>query len=264
MKPAVDHSKSLPFAVPRGRRWDHLDLLARIDASGSISAAAQAMGMSYKAAWQAVEAMNNLSERPLVARQAGGPRGGGTRLTDYGRRVAAAYNALEQERQRVLARIGEVTDDFEQYYRVIRRFDMQTSARNQFLGSVTSVKKGAVNAEVILDIGGGDALVAIITNDSVDHLELVPGVEAYALVKAPWVILTTDDNLKTSARNRLCGTVVRCQEGAVNAEVVLELPGGKLVTSIVTNDSVRTLGLAIGARACALIKASHIILAVAP
>src|SRR5574340_1235465 len=252
---------SLPAA--RGRRWDHLELLERIDASGSITAAAQAMGMSYKAAWQAVEAMNNLSERPLVARQAGGPRGGGTRLTDYGRRVVAAYNALEQERQRVLARIGEVTDDFEQYYRVIRRFDMQTSARNQFLGSVTSVKKGAVNAEVILDIGGGDALVAIITNDSVDHLDLAPGVEAYALVKAPWVILTTDDNLRTSARNRLCGTVVRCQEGAVNGEVIVELAGGKTVAAIVTNDSIRSLGLKVGVRACALIKASHIILAVA-
>ena len=140
---------------------------------------------------------------------------------------------------------------------------MQTSARNQFLGKVAAVKKGAVNAEVILDIGGGEQLVAIITHDSVDHLDLQPGVEAYALIKAPWVILTTDDGLKTSARNRLCGTVVRCQEGAVNAEVIIELPGGKTVASIVTNDSIHALGLKVGARACALIKASHIILAVA-
>ena len=262
MKPAANRPKTVPFPVPRGRRWDHLDLLERIDASGSISAAAQAMGMSYKAAWQAVEAMNNLSEQPLVARQAGGPHGGGTRLTEYGRRVVAAYHGLEKERQRVLAQLNQVMGDFDQYYRVIRRFDMQTSARNQFIGRVKSVKKGAVNAEVILDIGGGDELVAIITNDSVDHLDLGPGIEAYALIKAPWVILTTDDGLKTSARNRLCGVVVRCHEGAVNAEVVLELPGGKLVTSIITNDSIHSLGLAVGARACALIKASHIILAV--
>jgi molybdate transport system regulatory protein len=263
MKPATDPPHAMHAAVARGRRWDHLDLLARIDASGSISAAAHALGMSYKAAWQAVEAMNNLSEQPLVARQAGGQRGGGTRLTEYGRRVVAAYQGLEKERQRVLAQLDRVSGDFDQYYRVIRRFDLQTSARNQFLGRVESVKTGAVNAEVILDIGGGDTLAAIITNGSVDHLALAPGVEAYALVKAPWVILTPDDNLKTSARNRLCGVVVRCQEGAVNAEVVVELPGGKLVTAIVTNDSVRSLGLEVGARACALIKASHVILAVA-
>lgn len=251
-----------PPAPGRGKRWDHLELLERIDASGSISAAANVMGMSYRAAWQAVEAMNNLSEQPVVARQTGGKQGGGTTLTEYGRRVVAAYRRLEKERERVMAHLNRVMDDFEQYYRVIRRFDMQTSARNQFLGKVAQIKSGAVNDEVILDIGGGDQLVAIITHDSVEHLALVPGMEAYALVKAPWVILTTDTSLKTSARNRLCGTVVRCQEGAVNAEVVIELPGGKLVTSIVTNDSIHSLGLKVGERACALIKASHIILAV--
>jgi molybdate transport system regulatory protein len=250
----------------RGRRWDHLELLERIDASGSISAAANAMGMSYKAAWQAVEAINNLSEEPLVERQPGGKHGGGTTLTQYGRRVVAAYRRLEKEREHVLANLGRVMDDcdhdFDRYYRMIRRFDMQTSARNQFLGKIQSVKSGPVNAEVILDIGGGDTLAAIITHDSVEHLALQPGMEAYALVKAPWVILTTDDSLKTSARNRLCGTVVRCQAGAVNGEVIVELAGGKTVAAIVTNDSIESLGLRVGVRACALINASHIILAV--
>ena len=86
--------------------------------------------------------------------------------------------------------------------------------------------------------------------------------EAYALVKAPWIIVATDDSLKTSARNRLCGTVVRCQEGAINGEVVIELPGGKLVVATITNESIHELGLKEGKRACALIKASHVILAV--
>ncbi|HNQ04525.1 MAG TPA: TOBE domain-containing protein [Thiobacillaceae bacterium] len=249
-------------ALLRGRRWDPLDLLRHIDASGSIAAAANALGMSYKAAWTAVEALNNASEQPLVARQSGGRQGGGTHLTDYGRRLVATHRQLEQERARVLARLGEITADFDAYYHLIRRFDMQTSARNQFLGTIKGVKPGAVNAEVILDIGGGDELVAIITLDSLEHLGLVPGVQAFALVKAPWVILTTEDSLKTSARNRLCGTVVRCQEGAVNGEVILELPGGKTVAAIVTNDSIHSLGLGVGVRACALIKASHVILAV--
>jgi len=253
--------QALP-ALSRGKRWDHLELLERIDTSGSISAAANTMGMSYKAAWQAVEAMNNLSEQPVVARQTGGKHGGGTTLTEYGRRVVAAYRRLEKERERVFTHLNRIMADFDQYYQLIRRFDMQTSARNQFLGKVKKVKMGAVNAEVILDIGGGDELAAIITNDSVEHLNLKSGDEAHALIKAPWVILTTEDSLKTSARNRLCGTVVRCQEGAVNGEVVIELPGGKLVVAIVTNESIHSLGLKIGVRACALIKASHIILAV--
>jgi len=246
----------------RGKRWDHLELLERIDVSGSISAAAGAMGMSYKAAWQAVEAVNNLSHEPLVIRQPGGSTGGGTCLTDYGRRVVATYRRLEQEWAAVPAAIGRTMQDFDQYYTMSRRFDMQTSARNQFLGTVKTVTKGAVNAEVILDIGNGAELAAIITNDSAEHLELETGSEAYALVKAQWIILTVEENIKTSARNCLTGTVVRCQEGAVNAEVVIELPGGKTVASIITNESIKTLGLKEGMRASALIKASHIILAV--
>src|SRR5574340_1360715 len=192
-----------PLPTARGRRWDHLELLERIDASGSITAAANAMGMSYKAAWQAVEATNNLSEKPVVARQTGGKHGGGTSLTEYGRRVVAAHRRLEQERERVLAQLNRIMGDFDEYYRLIRRFDMQTSARNQFLGKVTTVKKGAVNAEGILDIGGGEQLAAVITNDSVDHLDLKPNDEADPLIKAPGVILTADDCVRPSAYNRL-------------------------------------------------------------
>jgi len=250
----------LKFA--KGRRWDHLELLERIDATGSISAAASAMGMSYKAAWEAVEAINNLSEQPLVERKTGGQKGGGTTLTVYGRRVVGAYRRLEQEREQVLKTLGRIMDDFDEYYHVIRRFDMKTSARNQFLGKVKSIKLGQINAEVVMDIGGGDTLAAVITNESVDHLSLKVGTEAYAMVKAPWVIVTTSDGFKTSARNELHGTVVRCQEGSVNGEVIIELAGGKTVAAIVTNDSIKSLGLKEGIKACALIKASHVILAV--
>ncbi len=248
--------------LAKGRRWDHLELLERIDVTGSISAAATAMGMSYKAAWEAVEAINNLSQQPLVERKTGGQKGGGTTLTTYGRRVVGAYRRLEQEREEVLKKLAQVMDDFDEYYHLIRRFDMKTSARNQFLGTVKSIKLGAINAEIVMDIGGGDTLAAVITNESVAHLGLKIGSEAYALIKAPWVIVTTSDGFKTSARNELHGTIVRCQEGAINGEVIIELAGGKTVAAIVTNDSIKTLGLKEGVKACALIKASHVILAV--
>jgi molybdate transport system regulatory protein len=260
---ATGNMQMLPkLKISRGRRWDHLELLERIDVSGSISAAASAMGMSYKAAWEAVEAINNLSEQSLVERKTGGQHGGGSTLTTYGRRVVGAYRRLELEREQVLAKLAQVMDDFDEYYHLIRRFDMKTSARNQYLGSVKSIKLGAINAEVVLDIGGGDTLAAVITNESVEHLGLKVGSEAYAMIKAPWVIVTTSDGFKTSARNELRGTVVRCQEGAVNGEVIIELAGGKSVAAIVTNDSIKSLGLKEGAKACALIKASHVILAV--
>ena len=262
MTTSIDHKQTKLPPLSRGRKHDHLELLERIDASGSISAAANALGMSYKAAWDAVEAANNLSAQPLVERRVGGRNGGGAMLTASGKRLVAAYRRLDKERERVLSHLNKVMDDFDQYYKIIRRFDMKTSARNQFLGVVKSIKQGPINAEVILDIGG-DELVASITVDSLEHLNLSEGMEAYALIKSTWVILNRDDSLKTSARNHLMGKVARVQEGAVNAEIVMELSGGKTLTAIVTNDSVESLGIKEGQRMCALIKASQIILAVA-
>jgi molybdate transport system regulatory protein len=68
--------------------------------------------------------------------------------------------------------------------------------------------------------------------------------------------------MKLSARNQLQGKVKRIIKGAVNAEVVLELPGGQELVSVVTNSAVDALGLTEGASAVAVIKASSVILGV--
>ncbi len=70
-------------------------LLEHIEATGSISAAARAMQMSYRRAWQLVEAMNRDFSEPLVATETGGKRGGGARVTAMGRDVLARFRALE-------------------------------------------------------------------------------------------------------------------------------------------------------------------------
>jgi len=140
---------------------------------------------------------------------------------------------------------------------------MQTSARNSFAGTVTKVTKGAVNAEVELSTGAGTKIVAGITNESVNRLGLKEGVRATALVKASWIILGKDlHSKKLSARNVLCGTVDKVQEGAVNSEVTLKLNGGTQLTAIITNESVHRLGLKSGDHACAAFKAPHVIVAV--
>jgi molybdate transport system regulatory protein len=121
---------------------------------------------------------------------------------------------------------------------------------------------GAVNAEVVLDLGGGSSVTAIITNASAKHLDLAVGKEACALIKASWVIVTTEKGLKTSARNQYAGKVKEVKTGAVNSEVIIDLPGGQSLAAIITNESASHLGLKPGVEATALIKASHVILAV--
>ncbi|MFZ2392497.1 winged helix-turn-helix domain-containing protein [Rhodoferax sp.] len=80
-------------------------LLEAIDKTGSISQAAKAVPFSYKAAWDAVDDMNNVAPEPLVNRSTGGRNGGGTELTAFARRLTAFYRALEQASQLALERL---------------------------------------------------------------------------------------------------------------------------------------------------------------
>jgi molybdate transport system regulatory protein len=250
-------------ALVGGRKADRLALLEKIGELGSITAAAKAVGLSYKAAWEAVETMNNMSEAPLVVRTAGGPTGGGTELTAHGHQVLEGLRRFDEWQRQFAKALGKGAREFEKFCQLSGRLGMETSARNQFHGRITKVKKGPVNAEVVLDIGGGDEIAAVITAESLENLGLAAGKEAYALFKAPWVILIpADDRIRTSARNRLCGAVSRCHKGPVSTEVVLDLPGGKQVVAIITGESAESLKIKTGAKLCALIKASHVIIAV--
>jgi len=141
---------------------------------------------------------------------------------------------------------------------------MKASARNQYNGTVTEIHVGAVNAEVVVSLKGGETIVASITKDSVESLAIKTGVAVIALVKAPQIILVTDfGGYRVSARNQLPGTVSQIKPGAVNTEVDIESAGGEQITATVTNDSVETLGLRKGQAVTAVFKAGAVILAVA-
>ena len=70
---------------------------------------------------------------------------------------------------------------------------MELSARNQFEGTVVSVKGGSVMAEVVIDIGGGYQIVSLISSSSAKRLKLKKGAKAIAVIKATEVIVSTDD-----------------------------------------------------------------------
>lgn len=71
------------------------ELVERIASTGSISAAARDMGMSYRRAWQLVESLNADFLEPVVTTATGGKRGGGARVTPYGDKLVAAFRAME-------------------------------------------------------------------------------------------------------------------------------------------------------------------------
>ena len=89
-------NSSLPLADVLGHEATdkRIDILRRIGEVGSISEAARGAGVSYKAAWQALETLTNLAGVPLVEKVVGGTGGGGAVLTPAGQRVLQAAHAL--------------------------------------------------------------------------------------------------------------------------------------------------------------------------
>jgi molybdate transport system regulatory protein len=237
-------------------------LLAAIRDTGSITAAAKAVGMSYKGAWDAVDTMNNLAGEPLVTSAAGGKGGGGTTLTPSALRLIDTYHAIEREHRKFLERAGAAIEGFAHDWELIGRLGMKTSARNQLAGKVTKVTRGAVNDEIELGLPGGQTIVAVVTHESTQALGLKEGSDAFALIKASWVMLMEDTNVKLSARNQLRGTVASVTKGAVNSEVTLTVDDSTTIVSVITNQSADTLGLAQGQKAVAVIKASSVIIGV--
>jgi molybdate transport system regulatory protein len=140
---------------------------------------------------------------------------------------------------------------------------MRISARNLLQGTVKNVNKGAVNSEVVIDLAGGESMVAIITNESTLKLGLKSGARATAVIKASDVMLGTGlENARISARNVLTGKVKKIEVGAVNSEVSLTLSGGAELVAIITKASAEHLALKPGGDAAAIVKASHVMVAV--
>jgi molybdate transport system regulatory protein len=140
---------------------------------------------------------------------------------------------------------------------------MKISARNVLAGTVRNVIMGAVNAEVTLALQGGETIVAVITNSSVDSLGLEAGRKAFAIIKASEVMIGVGmEAARISARNVLEGEVGSVLDGAVNSEVEVWLPGGTKMFASITKGSVESLGLYPGVPVSAIVKASNVMIGV--
>jgi molybdate transport system regulatory protein len=239
---------------------DQVRLLEAISASGSISAAARELGISYKTAWERLERMNNLSEQPLVTRAAGGSHGGGSQLTEHGREILAGFSRLAQQHDEFVDRLGASLSHVDDLASFVQSNRLVSSAGNQFLGTVSRVEPGAVNAEIVLRVSDQVSLVAIITEQSRAELEVAVGKKLVALVKASSVLLARGERLVTSARNVIAGTIVRLVRGKVNTDVYLDIGGGKTLNAVITNHSAERLALQEGMTIQAFFKASSVIL----
>lgn len=241
---------------------DRIAILEAVAKTGSISEAAKSLGYSYKAAWDAVAAINNLLPRPAMLTQTGGHKGGGAIVTEEGQRLIVAFRKLETKLARISALINEEgLDDHPDF--LFWSVAMKTSARNVFRCVVSDIRTANVNVEVALKVSDQHTIIAVITNDSVKDLGITIGREAVALVKSSFVMLTKPDpNTKISTQNQIDGTVIERIDGGVNSEIVLDIGEGKTLVSVITGASADDMGLQADVPVRAFFSASQVILAV--
>lgn len=236
-------------------------LLRAIDQSGSINQAAKQMGLSYKGAWQMIERANNLAPKVLITTATGGSKGGGTSLTAAGQSLLQLFTRLELQHRLFLQQINQNLADDPDMQMLLKRQVIKTTATNQLYGTIAAIQTSAINAEVFVELKGGEQIVASLTLTELRLLELKIGHDVLLLINDPEIIVITDlGNNPLSARNCLRGTVIRVQYDGVDSEIVINMPSGDSLAATISQVSALALGLSPGISAYAVFKSNAVIL----
>lgn len=196
-----------------------LEILQLVGRHGSISQAARAAGVSYKAAWQALHTLTNLAGEPLVDSSVGGAGGGGARLTAAGERLLRAADLLDRARHEVLAQVEGAA----------ALAAPRTSMRNHLRASVRALASDGARDPMVrvqLALDGGGELAARITRESAELLALHPGLSLLVLSKAT-AVQVLPGAAEAGDGNALAGRVARIARGSDSDEITLALACGQ-------------------------------------
>jgi molybdate transport system regulatory protein len=239
---------------------DRIKVLEAVAEHKSISKAAKAVGFSYKAAWDAVAAINNLLPSPAFVTKAGGKSGGGAEVTPEGLKLIETFHKLEDRLSRLSSMIAEEglegPDDFPLW-----GLGLRISARNVFRAEVVSVRKWPVDVEVTLHISGAHKLYSIVTNDAAEDLDLQPGRNVIALVKSSFIEIVSSAQSATDARNLFTGVVSRRTDAERNCELLIDIGAGKTMTAVLPRRRIEELGIEEGSQVTARFAPEDVILA---
>ena len=214
---------SVQFAQALGNEATdkRLDILKRIGEVGSISEAARSAGVSYKAAWQALEILSNLAGTSLVEKAVGGSGGGGASLTVAGRQLLEAAELLNQARSDVLSKL-DMRADNALHLSGLAALGLRTSMRNQFPCQIREVVQQCGVARVVLALANGASFSAKITQESAELLGLQTGMQVLALCKATAVTVRHQiDN--SEGLNVLSGVISRISGPEQGTEVSMTM-----------------------------------------
>jgi molybdate transport system regulatory protein len=253
-------------ALGHGPGDKRIDILRGIASTGSISQAAREAGVSYKAAWQAIDTLTNLAGVPLVERAVGGAGGGGALLTAHGGHLLELADALDAARREVHARWAAGSDDASaRADATVARLAVRTSMRNQLPATIDALVTIGRTVRVQMQLGDGGAggsIAARITQESAELLGLATGMTVIALCKATAVRVarfdaTTAPATRRTSGNRLAGNVASALRGESGDEVAVAIAGGLQLVGFAPAGS----GLRVRQRATATVDESAVVVA---
>ncbi len=242
------------FADPR-----RIELLKRVQETGSISQGAKLAGISYKSAWDAINDMNQMADQTLVDRATGGKGGGGAQLTRYGERLIQLFQLMEQIQQKAFNALQNDNLPLDSLLAAIARFSLQTSARNQLFGTVLARDHQQIQQHIDIQLADGvTRLQVAITERSAERLQLDSGKEVLVLIKAPWIQVSRD---AVKSDNQLQVTISAIEPGDQVSEVLMVLPSGETLCATLNNAQVQQQNLQPGDPVTASFNAEHAIIA---
>ena len=257
----------LAQTLGHGAADKRIEILRRIGTDGSISEAARGVGVSYKAAWQALETLSNLAGTALIEKVVGGKGGGGAVLTLAGRRVLDAATRLNQARVEVLALLDAESEGESGSARIsaahgapsLAAMGLRTSMRNQFPCIVDTLQETHGLVKVGLKLPNNHVFFSRVTRESVELLGLHTGLPVLALCKATAVHVAAHIDAAAST-NVFIGTISRASNSSKDNEVALQLDTNiRLVGFCDSNNSESKLK--VGQPAMASIDASGVVIA---
>ncbi|CAN5413449.1 TOBE domain-containing protein [soil metagenome] len=257
--PAVSYEGALGHAFSDKR----IEILRLTGACGSISQAARDAGVSYKAAWQAIDTLTNLAGVALVERAVGGSGGGGASLTPAGLQLLDAAEQVEAARRKVLAGLqGGATTAGRSGALGVAQLSIRTSMRNQLPCVVARLEGSGQIVRVTLQVAEGVALVSRITRESAELLGLHEGLPVLALCKATAVKAErapVTASKRATGINLLQGRANRISRGDTGDEIALEIGAGLQLVGFAPAGS----GLRVGSRVLARMEESAVVIALA-
>jgi molybdate transport system regulatory protein len=253
-------AKTIAFdeVLGAGSSDKRLEVLRSVHQAGSISQAARLNGVSYKAAWQAVETLSNLAGVPLIEKVVGGSGGGGARLTAQGLALLRAADLLQAARTQALAKLQRSTRGSPINVTGLAAVGLRTSMRNNLPCTVQEVRLSQGGARVLLALADGQVLASRITLESLQLLGLAPGMAALAMFKAT-AVTVAPRILALAGINLLNGKVARRSGGSGAAEVSLQLAPGLALVGFAEPDG----GLKLRQLAMAAIEESAVVIGLA-